>query len=81
MMRMLREGKSRVEVKRQAHANYNVALDKEAANLLQLTREGGVERNYYVNNQHHRLQVNAPWQSPDFHRMCAVVDWDDLDLS
>lgn len=81
MMRMLREGKTRVEVKQQAHADYNVALDKEAANLLQLTPEGGVERNYYVNNQHHRLQVNAPWQSPDFHRMCAVVDWEDLELS
>ena len=81
MMRMLKEGKSRVEVRRQACVDYNIALDKEAANLLQLTKEGGVERNYYVNNQHNRLQVNAPWQSPDFHRMCAVVDWDDLKLS
>ncbi|GAD49815.1 putative flavin-containing monooxygenase [Caenibius tardaugens NBRC 16725] len=81
IMRMLREGKSRVTVTHRACADYNEALDQEASNLIQLTREGGVERNYYVNNTHHRLQVNAPWQSPDFHRMCSVVDWDDLELS
>lgn len=81
VMRMLEEGKSRVEVRQDAFERYNAALDAEAANLLQLTREGGVERNYYVNARHARLQVNAPWQSPDYHRMCTVVEWDDLSLS
>lgn len=81
VMRMLGEGKSRVEVKEAAYRRYNVALDKAAANLLQLTKEGGVEKNYYVNSEHARLQVNAPWLSPDFHRMCTIVEWDDLDLS
>ncbi|OCC24704.1 hypothetical protein MB02_04290 [Croceicoccus estronivorus] len=81
MMKMLQEGKQRVEVKNTPFEDYNVALDREASNLVQLTKEGGVERNYYVNRQHNRLQVNAPWESPDFHRLCTVVDWDDLELS
>jgi 4-hydroxyacetophenone monooxygenase len=81
IMKMLREGKSRVEVTKEAYGRYNVALDKEASNLIQLTKEGGVEKNYYVNNDHRRLQVNAPWQSPDFHRMCTIVEWDDLTIS
>jgi len=81
IMRMLEEGRSRVEVKQEAFERYNRALDEEASRLLQLTKEGGVEKNYYVNNAHGRLQVNAPWLSPDFHRMCSVVEWDDLVLS
>ncbi|SFR90231.1 flavin-containing monooxygenase [Sphingomonas jatrophae] len=81
VMRMLEEGKSRIEVKQDAFERYNRALDQQAANLLQLTREGGVDKNYYVNAAHGRLQVNAPWLSPDFHRMCTVVEWDDLSLS
>ncbi|MDD3798126.1 MAG: NAD(P)/FAD-dependent oxidoreductase [Novosphingobium sp.] len=81
LMRMIEEGKSRVEVTQQAYEEYNAALDENASDLIQLTKEGGVEHNYYVNNQHHRLQVNAPWESPEFHRMCSVVDWDDLELS
>ena len=81
MMRMIEQGADRVEVKREAFERYNRALDEEASNLLQLTPEGGVDRNYYVNAKHGRLQVNAPWQSPDFHRMCTVVEWDDLILS
>jgi 4-hydroxyacetophenone monooxygenase len=39
-----------------------------------------MERNYYVNQRHNRLQVNAPWYSPDFHRMCTEIDWGDLRL-
>ena len=81
VMRMLDEGKGRVDVKPAAFDRYNRELDAEAANWLQMTPEGGIEKNYYVNRQHRRLQVNAPWLSPDYHRMCTVVDWDDLDIS
>jgi 4-hydroxyacetophenone monooxygenase len=81
IMRMLKEGKGRVDVKREAFERYNRELDEEAQNWLQMTPEGGIEKNYYVNREHRRLQVNAPWLSPDYHRMCTVVNWDDLELS
>jgi 4-hydroxyacetophenone monooxygenase len=79
IMQMLRDGKKTVEVTQAAYRRYNEALDKEAANLIQLKVEGGVEKNYYVSNG--RLLMNAPWLSPVFHRMCSVVDWTDLALS
>jgi 4-hydroxyacetophenone monooxygenase len=81
IMKMLQEGKSRVEVRPEAYERYNEALDVESAKLLLMTKDGGMERNYYVNAKHGRLQVNAPWLSPDFHRMCTVIDWNDLDLA
>lgn len=81
IMRMLKEQKGRVDVKREAFDRYNQALDREAGNWLQMTPEGGIEKNYYVNRDHRRLQVNAPWLGPDYHRMCTMVDWNDLDLS
>ena len=81
VMRMLEEGKRSVEVKQEAHDRYNAALDKESEKLVQMTKEGGIEKNYYVNQKHRRLQVNAPWLSPNFHRMCSVVEWADLVLS
>ena len=28
-----------------------------------------------------RVQVNAPWYGPDFHRMCSRVDWNDVELA
>jgi 4-hydroxyacetophenone monooxygenase len=80
IMRLIREGKSTVEVKPEAFARYNAALDEESACLIQMKPEGGVDRNYYVNQRHGRLQMNAPWPSPDFHRMCTVVDWEDLEI-
>lgn len=80
MMRLLKEGKSRVEVTPEAFARYNRELDEAAKDWLQMTPEGGIEKNYYVNRDHLRLQVNAPWMSEDFHRMCTVVEWDDLEL-
>lgn len=80
ILRALADGKRAVSVKPEAFARYNEALDAEAAPLLQLTPEGGVEKNYYVNQQHNRLQMNAPWLSHDFHRMCTVVDWEDLEI-
>ena len=81
IVRMIETGKTRVEVKREAYDRYNVALDAAGAELIQMKAEGGVEKNYYVNNEHGRLQVSAPWYSPDFHRMCANVEWDDLEIS
>ena len=38
------------------------------------------EKNYYV-NEFGRLQVNAPWYGPEFHRMCTHIDWDDIEIS
>jgi 4-hydroxyacetophenone monooxygenase len=32
-------------------------------------------------NEFGRVQVNAPWYGPDFHRMCSQVDWDDLEIA
>jgi 4-hydroxyacetophenone monooxygenase len=81
IVRMIEQGKSRVEVKREAYDRYNAALDDAGANLIQMKKEGGVEKNYYVNNEHGHLQVSAPWLSPEFHRMCANVDWNDLEIS
>jgi 4-hydroxyacetophenone monooxygenase len=64
-----------------AFRRYNDALDREASRLLQMTREGAAEKNYYVNAEHMRLQVQAPWYGPEFHRLCAQVDWNDIELS
>jgi 4-hydroxyacetophenone monooxygenase len=80
LVRMIEEGKSRVEVTMDAFERYNEALDKEAGQLILLQEEGAPDKNYYV-NEFGRLQVNAPWYGPEFHRMCTNVDWDDLDLS
>jgi 4-hydroxyacetophenone monooxygenase len=79
IMKMLQDGNRSVEVTQDAFVRYNEALDKEAENLIQLKVEGGVDKNYYVSNG--RLLMNAPWQSPEFHRMCSVVDWTDLAIS
>ena len=78
MMKMLEEGKSRVEAKQEAFERYNRALDEEAKKLIIMRKEGGIERNYYVNQRHNRLQVNAPWYGPEFHRMFVDIAWDDL---
>ena len=78
--RLLQEGKSRVEVRNDAYERYNQALDAEAADLLLMQNEGARDKNYYI-NEHGRMQVNAPWYGPEFHRMCTNVDWDDLELS
>ena len=80
IVRMLEEGKSRVEVKMDAYERYNEALDEEASKLLLLQEEGAPDKNYYV-NEFGRLQVNAPWYGPEYHRMCTHVDWDAIELS
>jgi 4-hydroxyacetophenone monooxygenase len=80
MIRMLEEGHSRVEVKREAYDRYNAALDVEASSLLLMNEYGNPEKNYYI-NEHGRIQVSAPWYGPEFHRMCTQVDWNDLEIS
>ncbi len=81
IIRMLEQGKSRVEVKREAFDRFNAALDEEAKKLVLMTPEGAMEKNYYVNNEHGRLQVNSPWYGPKFQQMCTDVNWDDLEIS
>jgi 4-hydroxyacetophenone monooxygenase len=78
--RALREGKTRVEVTQEAYERYNKELDAEAAPLLLLQDEGARDQNYYV-NKFGRLQVNAPWYGPEYHRMCTEVEWDDIEIS
>jgi 4-hydroxyacetophenone monooxygenase len=80
LMKMVREGAGTIEVTQQAYEDYNKALDKEAQNLVAMTKEGGIEKNYYVNNEHGRLQVNAPWYGPVFQKMFADPDWQALEL-
>jgi 4-hydroxyacetophenone monooxygenase len=77
---MIEEGKSRVEVKTEAYERYNEALDIEASKLILLQEEGAPEKNYYV-NEFGRLQMNAPWYGPEFHRMCTNIEWDDIEIS
>ena len=78
IMRMLEAGKACIEVTHEAHDRYNAALDEEAQKLIQMSKEGGIERNYYVNSEHGRLQANAPWYAPYFYHLCNKVDGDDL---
>lgn len=80
LARMLQEGKTRVEVTADAYERYNEALDEEASKLLLMQDEGCPDRNYYI-NEYGRMQVNAPWYGPEYHRMCTHVDWDDLEIS
>jgi 4-hydroxyacetophenone monooxygenase len=81
IMLLLKDGKSAVEVTQEAFASYNIALDKESEQLIQMKPEGGVDKNYYVNQEHNRLQMNAPWHSHEFHCMFTRIAWADLDIS
>jgi 4-hydroxyacetophenone monooxygenase len=80
LTRMIEDGKSRIEVKTEAYERYNEALDIEAGKLLLLQEEGAPDKNYYV-NEFGRLQMNAPWYGPEFHRMCTNIEWDDIEIS
>jgi 4-hydroxyacetophenone monooxygenase len=79
IVRMLEEGKSRVEVKQEAYDRYNREMDEEGKKLILLREGAAPEKNYYVSGD--RLSVNAPWYGPDFHRMSTEVKWDDLIIS
>ena len=80
IIKAIEEGKSRVEVKTEAYERYNEALDAESQKLLLLQEEGAPDKNYYV-NEFGRLQMNAPWYGPEFHRMCTNIEWDDIEIS
>jgi 4-hydroxyacetophenone monooxygenase len=80
VVRMIEQGKTRVEVKAEACDRYNARLDQEASKLLLLQEEGAPDKNYYI-NEFGRMQVNAPWYGPDYHRMCTIHDWDDIAIS
>ena len=80
LTKMIEDDKSRVEVKTEAYERYNEALDQEAAKLILLQEEGAPDKNYYV-NEFGRLQMNAPWYGPEFHRMCTNIEWDDIEIS
>jgi len=77
LVRMLEQGKKRVEVTVGAYTRYNEALDAKSRSMLWMQEEAAPQKNYYVNH-FGRLQVNAPWWGPDYHRMCTQVEWDDL---
>lgn len=82
LMRMLREGKSQVEVTREAYDDYNRKLDEAASKLLQTSKLGGADKNYYLNaDQGGRLQVNAPWYAPEYHRLLTDIDWNAMHFS
>lgn len=80
MIKTIEEGKKTVEVKHEAYQRYNTALDEEASKLLLLQPEGAPDKNYYVKDSR-RLQVNAPWYGPEYHRLCTQIDWNDLEIS
>jgi 4-hydroxyacetophenone monooxygenase len=80
IVRALEEGRSRVEVKQDAFERYNVALDEEASKLLLMQEYGAPEKNYFI-NEHGRMQVNAPWYGPEYHRMCTNVAWEDIEIT
>lgn len=81
LMGMLKEGKSEVDVTRKAYDDYNRALDEAASTLILMTEAGGADKNYYIHGEHARLQVNAPWYSPEYYRLCNEVDWAALSFS
>ena len=80
IIKAIEEGKTTVEVKTEAYQRYNDALDIESQKLIILQKEGAPDKNYYV-NEFGRLQMNAPWYGPEFHRMCTNVEWDDIEIS
>jgi 4-hydroxyacetophenone monooxygenase len=80
IIKMIEDGKSTVEVKEEAYQRYNDALDIESQKLIILQEEGAPEKNYYV-NEFGRLQMNAPWYGPEFHRMVTNIEWDDIVIS
>jgi 4-hydroxyacetophenone monooxygenase len=80
MVKAIESGKSRVEVKLEAYERYNKALDAEASKLLLMQEEGAPDKNYYI-NEFGRMQVNAPWYGPEYHRLCTEIEWGDLEIS
>ena len=81
IMHAVENGKSRVDVTPEAFARYNQQMDAEAAKLVHMSEEGAMDKNYYVDAEHNRLLVSAPWYAPAFQRMCMRVDWEHLEIT
>lgn len=81
LMTMIERGCKRVMVTHEAHDRYNEELDREASRLIMMSDEPSVKKNYYINAEQGRLQMNTPFESPVFYGMCARPDWNDLQLS
>jgi len=80
LMAMIEGGYQAVEVTEEAHDRYNEALDKEAAGTVLMLDTASIAKNYYI-NEHGRMQMNSPFESPRFHAMFDEPDWDELTLS
>ncbi|WP_164857336.1 flavin-containing monooxygenase [Sphingomonas crocodyli] len=81
IIKMLETGHAQVDVKQDAFDRYNAELDEEASKLISMNEVGGVGKNYYVNTEHMRLQVNSPFYAPYYHKLCSTPVWDDLTVS
>ena len=81
IVRVIESGHESIEVTQGAYDRYNRELDAESRKLIQMSKEGGVDRNYYVNAEQGRLQVNAPFYSPYFHQLCSDIRWEDMKLA
>ena len=81
IVEMLDRGGTRVEVEAAAFERYNRDLDAEASKLLLMQDAGAPDKNYYVNPEFKRLQVNAPWYGPEYQRMCTYPNWDEVRIS
>ncbi len=77
---MIEGGYSQIEVRKDVYEEYNERLHETASKLILLRDEGSRERNYYV-NEWGRLQVNAPFETEEYFRMCKEPDLDEFVLS
>ncbi len=56
-----------------------IGVEDRLGALLLMQDEGGRDKNYYI-NEFGRMQVNAPWYGPEYHRLCTEIDWNDLEI-
>lgn len=77
---MLEDGRSAMEIRKDAFDQYNEQLQKEAQKLIYLSEQGAMKKNYYV-NEFGRLQFNAPWNGEDYFAMCEAVQKEHFDYS
>ena len=81
IVRMIEEGK--IQRRGQARGVTSATTRRSTrrrSKLLLLQDEGAPDKNYYV-NEYGRMQVNAPWYGPEYHRLCTEVNWDDIIIS
>jgi 4-hydroxyacetophenone monooxygenase len=77
---MIEKGATQIEVRKDAHEEYNRRLDDEANRLIYITDTKSRDINYYVNVQG-RLGVNVPWDAVEYHRLTVDPDLDDFVIS